>query len=171
MHRKFFYMVMDEEKEKSMDAWIASVRDMAHCFEAANFEITDIDLIITLTQGLPDRYDPFIVSLDATPIDQLNVNSIIVHLLNEESCKGHNDPGTDTALLTHLKLPKKTWSKPSKTKSVTSEERLPCSSRCYNCGGHGHLARNCSSPKQEGDKANFATKDNDASSLYSDTSY
>jgi hypothetical protein len=95
---------------------------MAHCFEAANFEITDIDLIITLTQGLLDRYDPFIVSLDATPIDQLNVNSVIVHLLNEESRQGHNDPGTDTALLTHLKLLKKTWSKPSKTKSVTSEE-------------------------------------------------
>jgi len=146
MHRKFFYMVMDEEK--SMEAWIACVRDMAHRFEAANFEITDIDLIIALTQGLPDRYDPFIVSLDVTPIDQLNIHSVIVCLLNEESRQGHNDPGTDITLLTHLKLPKKTWSKPSKTKSITSEERPPHSSHCYNCDGHGHLARNCPSPKR-----------------------
>jgi len=95
MHQKFFYMVIDEKK--SMEAWIASVRDIAHCLEAANYEVTDIDLIIALTQGLPDHYDPFIVSLDATPINQLNVDSIIVHLLNEESCQGHNDPGTDRA--------------------------------------------------------------------------
>jgi hypothetical protein len=67
---------MDEEK--SMEAWIASVQDMAHCFKAANFEITDINLIIALTQGLPDCYDPFIVSLDATPIDQLNVDSVYI---------------------------------------------------------------------------------------------
>jgi len=76
-------MVMDEEK--SMEAWIASVRDIAHCLEAADFEVMDIDLIIALTQGLPDRYDPFIISLDTTPIDQLSVDSVITCLLNEES--------------------------------------------------------------------------------------
>src|ERR1700737_3342651 len=90
MRQKFFYMVMDEEK--SMEAWIASVRDIAHRLEAANFEVKDIDLIIALTQGLPDCYDPFIVSLDATPIDQLNIDSVIAHLLNEESHQGRNDP-------------------------------------------------------------------------------
>jgi hypothetical protein len=50
MHQKFFYM----DEEKSMEAWIASVRDIAHCLEAADFEVTDIDLIVALTQGLPD---------------------------------------------------------------------------------------------------------------------
>jgi len=79
--------------------------------------------------------------------------------------------GTDITPLTHSKLLQRTWSKPSKTKSVTSEEQPPCSSCCYNCGGRGHLACNCPSPKQEGDKANSITKGNDASSLYSDTSY
>jgi hypothetical protein len=162
-------MVMDEEKP--MEAWIASVRDIAHRLKAADFEVKDIDLIITLTQGLPDRFDPFIVSLDATPIDQLNVDSVIARLLNEESRQGCNDPGTDITLIAHSKLPKKTWSKPSKAKSVINEDQSSRGPRCYNCGGHGHLARNCSSPKQEGEKANFATKDNDASSLYSDTSY
>jgi len=52
--------------------------------EAANFEVTDIDLIIALTQGLLDHYNPFIISLNATPIDQLSVDSVITHLLNEE---------------------------------------------------------------------------------------
>jgi hypothetical protein len=168
MHQKLFYMVMDEEK--SMEAWIASVRDMAHRFEAANFEVTDIDLIIALTQGLPNHYDPFIVSLNTTPIDKLNVDSVIVCLLNEESCQGRNDPGADIVALAHSKLPKKTWSKPSKARSVTNEERPPHSLHCYNCGGRGHLAHDCPSPKQEGDKANLA-KDGNTSSQFSHISY
>ena len=162
-------MVMDEEK--LMELWIASVWDIAHCLEAADFEVKHIDLIITLTQGLPDCFNPFIVSLDATPIDQLNVDSVITCLLNEESRQGHNDPGADITLIAHSKLPKKTWSKPSKAKSIVNEDHSSHGPCCYNCGGHEHLARNCPSPKQEGEKANFATKDSDTSSLHSDTSY
>jgi hypothetical protein len=118
MCQKFLYMVMD--KEKSMQAWVASVWDIAHHLEAANFEVTDIDLIIALTQGLPDRYDSFIVALDATPIDQLSVDSVITHLLNEESCQSHFEPGHDITVLSHSKLGNKTWSKPSKARSVTT---------------------------------------------------
>ncbi|KIM73829.1 hypothetical protein PILCRDRAFT_14895 [Piloderma croceum F 1598] len=114
-------MVLDEDQ--SMEAWIASVWDIVHHLESADFEVMDIDLVISLTQGLPDHYDPFIVSLDATPIDQLNVNSVIVCLLNEESHQGCNNPGPDIILLTCLKLPKKTWSQPSKAKSIASEEQ------------------------------------------------
>jgi hypothetical protein len=169
MRQKFFYMVMD--KDKSMRAWIASVRDIAHRLEAANFEVTDIDLIIALTQGLPDRYDSFIVALDATPIDQLSVDSVITRLLNEESRQSRFEPGHDITALSRSKLGNKTWSKPYKARSVTNEEQPPCSSRCYNCGGRGHLARDCPSPKQEGDKANFVTKDEDSSSQSSYASY
>lgn len=45
-------MVMD--KDQSVEAWIASVPDITHCLEAANFEVTDIDSIIALTQGVKD---------------------------------------------------------------------------------------------------------------------
>ena len=113
-------MVMDEEN--LMEAWVASVRDIAHHLEAADFEVTDIDLIIVLTQGLPDHYDPFIVSLDTTPIDQLSVDSIITCFLNDKSCQSHFH---DTVALSHSNLGKKTWSKPSKAKSVTSEKQPP----------------------------------------------
>ena len=156
-------MVMDEEK--SMEARIASVRDIAHRLGAADFEVTDINLIIALTEGLSNCYDPFIVSLDTSPIDQLSVDSVISHLLNEQSCFH------DTTALSHSNLGKKTWSKPSKAKSVASEEQPPYSPHCYNCSGRGHLACDCLLPKQEGENANFTNKDDDSSSQFSLTSY
>jgi hypothetical protein len=164
MHWKFFHMFKDEEQ--SMQAWIASVWHSAYRLEAADFEVTDIDLIIVLTQGLPDCFDPSIVSLDTTPIDQLSVDSVITCLLNEESRQSCTDPGPDVAALAHSRLDKKTWSKPSKAQSVTNEERSPRSLCCYNCGGRGHLACDCPSPKQEGDKPNLA-RDDDTSSQFS----
>jgi hypothetical protein len=54
---KFFHMFKDEEH--SMQAWIASVRHSAYRPEAANFKVMDIDLIISLTQGVPDFFDPY----------------------------------------------------------------------------------------------------------------
>ena len=111
---------MDEEK--SMEARIASVHDIAHRLGAADFEVTDINLIIALTEGLSNCYDPFIVSLDTSPTDQLSVDSVISHLLNEES---RQSCFHDTTALSHSNLGKKTWSKPSKAKSVASEEQPP----------------------------------------------
>ena len=86
-----------------------------------------------------NRYDPFIISFDATLIDQLSFNSNITCLLNEKFHQSCGDPRPDITTLAHSKLEKKTWSKFSEAKSITSEDRSPCSPYCYNCGGCGHL--------------------------------
>jgi hypothetical protein len=40
---------------------------------------------IVLTQGLLESYLSLIVSLDGTPLDQLNIDTLIIHLLNKEA--------------------------------------------------------------------------------------
>lgn len=158
MRRRFFAMSMDDNQ--SMQSWIASVRDAAHRLEAADFEVKDVDLIVALTQGLPESYSSFIVSLDATPVDQLSVESTITRLLNEEFRQMSNLPGLGMA---YASRQKSTWhGSNSKTRSDAGSscgDRKPRSSRCYNCGGKGHMARQCPSPKQEGDRANLAKGD------------
>jgi hypothetical protein len=62
-----------------------SVRNAAFQLEAANFEVKKLNLIIALTQGLPESYSSLIVSLDTAPLSELKVDSVINHLLNEES--------------------------------------------------------------------------------------
>jgi hypothetical protein len=83
MCRQFFSMTKDHLQ--SMQAWIATVRQAAFQLETADFKVCKINLIITLTQGIPELYSSFIVSLNAMPPDQLKVNILIVHLLNEET--------------------------------------------------------------------------------------
>ena len=82
-----------------MQQWIASVHDIAYHLEGANFKVNDINLIIALTQGLPKEYEPLIVSLDATPVDQINVESVITHLLNEEQCQTSDQEVTSMPLV------------------------------------------------------------------------
>jgi hypothetical protein len=171
MRRRFFSMV---KGDKTMEAWIASVCDAAHRLEAADFEVKDIDLIVALTQGLPEEYFPLIVSLYATPIDQLNVNSVITRLLNEEQRQTSNqEHAGQIAIAAHVKSQKPVWSNSGKSKSksgsVAGDDRSPHSIHCYNCGGRGHMSRDCPSPKQEGDQANFVH--NDDSDTHSIASY
>jgi len=118
MRRRFFTMVKGEH---TMEAWIASVCDAAHRLEAADFEVKDIDLIVALTQGLPEEYFPLIVSLDATPIDQLDVDSVITQLLNEEQCQTSNQEHAGLiAMAACACLHKSVWSNSEKSKSKAS---------------------------------------------------
>lgn len=155
MRRKFFNM--HKLEEQSMQAWIASVRDAAYRLESADFEVKDIDLIIALTQGLPEIYNSLIISLDATPVDKLTVEAVITRLLNEEYRQTADYMGQTTLMAKHsTKSFRSSKSSSSKTPSVAGSNHAPRSSRCYNCGGKGHLARECPSPKQETGRANLA---------------
>lgn len=90
---------MGKSDEQSMQQWIAYVHDIAHHLEGANFKVNDINLIIALTQGLPKEYEPLIASLDATPVDQINVESVITHIPNEEQCQTSDQEVTSMPLV------------------------------------------------------------------------
>ena len=144
MRRKFFSMTKDHSQ--SMQAWIAAVRQAAFELESADFEVRKIDLIIALTQGLPESYSSFIVSLDATPPDQLKVDILIMRLLNEEtrqsgSNKTHIESDTTEEALVATR-------ERSSTRYLNSQK--PNSNiRCFNCRGYGHYSRDCATPKSE----------------------
>ena len=44
-------------------------------------------LILALTEGLPESYSTFIVTLDSIPADDLTLDIVITRLLNEEVCQ------------------------------------------------------------------------------------
>jgi gag-polypeptide of LTR copia-type/Domain of unknown function (DUF4219) len=148
----FFSMVKKENQ--SMQAWIASIHHAAFELEAADFQIQDIDLIIALTQGLPESYSSLIISLDGTPPDQLNINTPIIHLLNEEACQ--LGPTTHTI----ISIPKVEFSDNialyvSSRASQKGPSLHNTRIRCFNCWGRGHLAKTCPSPKASDTEAAY----------------
>ena len=67
-----------------MVSWISDVKNAAFQIEAAGVTIIDEDVILALTEGLPESYSTFSVTLDSIPADDLTLDIIITCLLNEE---------------------------------------------------------------------------------------
>jgi gag-polypeptide of LTR copia-type len=79
------FLSMKKDDMQMMHTWIAAVRHLAHELTEAGTLVTDDDAIIVLTLGLPPTYENFVITLDVTPDEQLTLDLIITHLLNEES--------------------------------------------------------------------------------------
>ena len=48
------------------------------------------DMILVITTGLLCSYNIFTIALNSTPTDKLTLNSVIICLLNEDSCAEHS---------------------------------------------------------------------------------
>ncbi|KAJ3483976.1 hypothetical protein NLI96_g5947 [Meripilus lineatus] len=84
----------------SMADWIARMKAAAFRLQRIGVAITDEDGILTLTNGLDESYDSFVISLDSTPTEQLTLDYVIDRLLNEEVQRANRDdeqPGKDLA--------------------------------------------------------------------------
>lgn len=136
LRRKFYAMRMSG----TMQAWIAAVASAAFRLEAADVIVTEEDQILVLMNGLPDSYESFTVSLDATSPSELTLDYTIVRLINEyerqvqaaepTTKKTHapNDPGVAAAIM-RTELPR---------------ARRPIEQiTCFKCGQKGHYQANC----------------------------
>lgn len=130
-HRNFFQMRKDDEQ--AMTAWIAAVRRAAFRLQKIGANITDEDLILVLTSGLPVTYEAFVITLDATPEADLTLEFVVKRLLNEDS-RQNQVPAIST---TTTALAASTSGQPR-----TPIERITC----FNCLKKGHYKVNCPNP-------------------------
>jgi len=101
--------------------------------------VTDEDMILVLTMGLPANYENFVMVLDSTPPEIFTLQYVITRLLNEESRIGFvEDTQAETvALAVHNAAA----AKREGTSHIT----------CYRCGQKGHYQLNCTaSPSNSG---------------------
>lgn len=160
LRRQFFSL--RKGSNESIQAWAGKVRHTGYLLERAGFTLEEMDKVLALTQGLPDEYEAFIVSLDAGSIDELTFENILSRLLNEEarqriSSDQQRNPVQDEALA--VTAPRST----PRRKSVRFEQRKTRLQgvRCHRCQGIGHMRADCPSKEEDVCVATEAESDSD----------
>lgn len=122
------------ERAETMSAYIARVRHLAFLLQEANVTVTDEDLILGITSGLPHAYDSFLISLDATSDDEYKPDLVISRLVNEYQ-RQHS--------FTHVPKPTTNSLDVDEAMAVTAARSNLAHITCFRCGNKGHYQANC----------------------------
>jgi len=83
LHRNF--ITASKKANQSMESWIGEVRGLANRLKAIDVDVSDENIIVVLTAGLPTSYAPIIISFDVLESSKLTLDFVITRLLNEEA--------------------------------------------------------------------------------------
>jgi hypothetical protein len=144
------------DKAESMPAYIACAREAARLLSAAGHNISDDDLLMAITSGLPPSYNPFLISIDTLPNSEYSLVCVIPRLINEY---------TQQSLTPTVHIQTPTPMQPADdTMAITTAPHTHCpisEITCFKCNQKGHYQYNCTSTNST-DTANVA-KGDDAS--------
>jgi len=134
LRRRFHRLRFD--RSETMPAYIARVRHVAFLLQEADVTVSDDDLILAITSGLPHSYDSFLISLDAAPDREFTLSNVTARLVNEYQ-RQHM-----YTVSPHLSSPAQTVDEALAVTSVTLGTRL-ARITCFKCGEKGHYQSNC----------------------------
>ena len=83
--RKF--LAAKKSDSQTMQAWIGQIQGLAFRMKHAKIDVTDQDMILAITMGLPPSFDNVIINFDSMSPETLTLNRVITRLLNEEVCQ------------------------------------------------------------------------------------
>ncbi|KAF8808921.1 hypothetical protein BYT27DRAFT_7222736 [Phlegmacium glaucopus] len=83
LHHHFITATMI--KGQTMESWIGEVQTCARRLKNIDVKVSDEDMIVILTTGLPHSYTPVIISFNALDPEKLTLDFVINFLLNEEA--------------------------------------------------------------------------------------
>ncbi|EIW62481.1 uncharacterized protein TRAVEDRAFT_93821, partial [Trametes versicolor FP-101664 SS1] len=116
-----------------IQAWVGEVRSMAFRMEEASISVSEQDKILAITLGLPPSFDGVIISLDATPTEQLTLDVVISRLLNDE-----------VRQMSTIPAPSETPAHDPVAAAAMRSEVLPKAKiTCFFCDKQGHYKSEC----------------------------
>ncbi|KAE9396165.1 hypothetical protein BT96DRAFT_825099 [Gymnopus androsaceus JB14] len=117
-----------------MSAWIGAVKTLAFEMEESGSPITDLDIIIAMTLGLPVSYKNFISSLDTIPPSEFTIETVVTRLLNEEINQ-----------LNHSQKPNSGSADPNNVALIAASADGVV---CFFCDKRGHFKSDCPEKKK-----------------------
>lgn len=151
--RREFYSVMMDPSEKML-TYINRVRNLGENLKAMGGEASQMDVAMSVLNGLPSDYESLIVALDAKGEEELNLDFVKSRLLQEERRQAEKKPkksyGGEMALMGRSRAP-------------SDRRTFWATVECYNCHKKGHLARQCTEKVEQRQVANVVHNDNDDS--------
>src|SRR5882724_4949684 len=78
------FLYMRKRDDQPVVSWVSDVKKATFQLEAAGISTIDEDIILALTEGLPDSFSAFIIALDSLPPRELTLDNMVTRLLNEE---------------------------------------------------------------------------------------
>ena len=132
IRRKFITIKIDESDD--ILEHINKVKSLADQLTCLEVPMKDEDVIMNLLHSLSPSFDHLITMLEMRPMNELTLDFITARLMHEVSKRKEKEPqGDDAAMLS------------GQPRAFDNNERRANTSRCYNCGKLGHIARNCRS--------------------------
>ncbi|KAH9830354.1 uncharacterized protein C8Q71DRAFT_717129 [Rhodofomes roseus] len=123
--------------------WISRVQKAAMELHHTPVPVATVDIVLVISDGLPNTYDPVITALDGLDYSQLTLPLVISRVIGHESKLARSkekeretleSPGSDPSSYALV-------ARHGNKKAGTSPSII-----CYNCGGRGHIKVDCPSP-------------------------
>ena len=80
-------------------SWVSDVKKATFQLKAASITTINKNIILALTEGLPESFSTFIIALDNLPLSELTLDNIITRLLNEEVRQMPASTNSDTTMV------------------------------------------------------------------------
>ena len=136
LRRNFITASMKEGQ--AMESWIGEVQGLANQLKAIDVDVSDEDMIVVLTAGLPTSYTPIAISFNALESTKLTLDFVITCLLNEE---GHQTVPSFTSV--NVKT------EDSDVNTALNISKFRSDIQCFYCLLKGHYSSVC--PQKEKD--------------------
>lgn len=135
------FLTAKKGAKQTMQSWIGDVRAQQFELGHVGVTVTEQDMILALTMGLPSSYDGLIIVFDSTPSAELTLETVISRLINEET----RQSSLGTIRTERTIRPKDVA---DEAMAVTSKRHVdPADVTCFFCDKKGHFKSNCEEKK------------------------
>ena len=78
------FLYIHKWDDQPVISWVSDIKKTAFQLEAAGIPTIDEDIILALTEGLPESFSAFIIALDSLLPSELTLDNMVTRLLNKE---------------------------------------------------------------------------------------